>query len=222
LNLYTDFSQRVVVPPESPDWTASPAPGVHRRMLERDGGEIARATSVVRFDPGAVFPGHVHDAGEEFLVLSGTFADEHGTYPTGTYVRNPPGLPHNPHSEQGCTLLVKLRQFQPGDDARVVIDTAAAQWLPGLDPGLKVLPLHEFQGEHIALVRWAPGTRFKRHVHPGGEEIFVLEGVFADEYGEYPAGTWLRNPPYSAHTPFSREGCLIYVKVGHIPPLQQG
>ena len=55
------------------------------------------------------------------------------------------------------------------------------------------------------------------HVHPGGEEILVLEGVFYDEHGDYPAGSWLRNPRYSEHTPFTgKEGALIYVKVGHI------
>lgn len=68
--------------------------------------------------------------------------------------------------------------------------------------------------ENVALVRWAPATAFHRHTHFGGEEILVLEGTFEDEQGQYLAGTWLRNPHMSAHTPFSREGCTIYVKVG--------
>jgi len=65
-------------------------------------------------------------------------------------------------------------------------------------------------------LRWAPETLFKPHVHPGGEEIFVLSGVFEDELGVYPQGTWLRNPSYSQHHPFSRGGCTIFVKTGHI------
>ncbi|MEB3214064.1 MAG: cupin domain-containing protein, partial [Leptolyngbyaceae bacterium] len=54
------------------------------------------------------------------------------------------------------------------------------------------------------------------HRHWGGEEIFVLDGVFEDEQGRYPKGTWLRNPPGSVHSPFSTEGCVIYVKTGHL------
>jgi anti-sigma factor ChrR (cupin superfamily) len=79
------------------------------------------------------------------------------------------------------------------------------------------MPLHEFDGISTALVRWGPNTRFSSHAHPGGEEIFVLEGRFRDEHGEYPAGSWLRNPRWSRHTPFTGpEGALIYVKVGHL------
>lgn len=79
------------------------------------------------------------------------------------------------------------------------------------------MPLHDFDGIGTALVSWAPQTVFSPHVHPGGEEILVLEGVFRDEDGEYPAGTWLRNPRWSRHAPFTgEEGALIYVKVGHL------
>ena len=99
------------------------------------------------------------------------------------------------------------------------IDTATAGFSPGLVEGLSVLPLHSFGTESAALVRWQPGTYFNRHGHMGGEEIYVIEGTFQDEHGDYPAGTWLRNPHGSPHTPFSEEGCLIYVKTGH---LQEG
>jgi anti-sigma factor ChrR (cupin superfamily) len=72
-------------------------------------------------------------------------------------------------------------------------------------------------------VRWAPKTRFKPHVHPGGEEILVLDGVFNDEDGAYQAGTWLRSPRWSRHTPFTGpEGALIYVKVGHLGAASSG
>ena len=216
--LNADFAQRVVVAaPTAESWLASPEPGVHRHRLDRIGDEVARATSVVRYEPGSRFARHVHGGGEEFLVLDGTFSDEHGDYPAGSYVRNPPGTAHAPFSREGCTLFVKLWQFATGDDEPVCIDTASAQWHAGLVPGLSVLPLHEFDGVSTALVRWAPQTRFNPHSHPGGEEILVLEGLFRDEQGEYPAGTWLRNPRGSRHTPFTgSEGALIYVKVGHL------
>ena len=68
------------------------------------------------------------------------------------------------------------------------------------------------------MVRLAPGTRMPQHSHPGGEEIFVLEGELRDEQGSYPKGCWLRNPPGSTHAPYSDAGCLYYVKSGHLAP----
>ncbi len=213
-----DFDQRVVIPPAGEgDWLASPCPGVWRHCLDRTGGEVARATSIVRYAPGAGFSAHAHGGGEELFVLDGVFSDEHGDYPAGTYVRNPPGSRHAPFSKDGCTIFVKVWQFSPGDERQLRIDTRATPWRQGLVSGLSVMPLHEFDGINSALVRWAPHTRFNPHTHPGGEEIFVLDGVFRDEQGEYPAGTWLRNPRWSKHTPFTgAEGALIYVKVGHL------
>ena len=216
MELNTDFGTRVVIDTQSAPWIPSPELGVERKLLDRVGDEVARATSIVRYAPGSAFAAHEHALGEEFLVLAGTFADEHGEYPVGTYVRNPPGSRHRPSSVSGCELFVKLRQFQPEDGSRVVIDTGRAEWRPGLVPGLSVLPLHEFGSEHVALVRWAPGTRFQAHTHWGGEEILVLEGIFSDELGEYPAGSWIRSPHQSRHQPYSEPGCLIYVKVGHL------
>jgi anti-sigma factor ChrR (cupin superfamily) len=214
--LNADFGARVVIDTRVAPWIASPEPGVERKLLDRVGGEVARATSIVRYGPGSAFASHEHALGEEFLVLAGTFADEGGEYPTGTYVRNPPGSRHRPFSTSGCELFVKLRQFRTDDSSRVVIDTRRAEWRPGLVSGLSVLALHEFGAEHVALVRWAPGTRFQAHTHWGGEEILVLEGVFSDEYGDYPAGSWIRSPHGSRHQPSSDPGCLIYVKVGHL------
>lgn len=216
MNVNADFNARVAIDARNMPWMASPQAGVERKMLDRVGDEVARATSIVRYAPGSVFAPHTHELGEEFLVLTGTFEDDQGAYPAGTYVRNPPGSRHRPFSTAGCEIFVKLRQFQAGDDARVVIDTSQAAFRPGLVPGLTVLPLHEYGSEHVALVRWAPGTRFQVHTHWGGEEILVLEGTFSDEYGDYPAGSWLRSPHLSRHQPFSDAGCLIYVKVGHL------
>ena len=207
----------VVAAPQPSDWQSSPCAGVHRHRLELWDAPIERATTLVRYEPGSAFRAHTHERGEEFLVLKGVFEDEHGQYPAGTYVRNPPGSRHAPASPSGCTLLVKLCQFTAGDTERWVIDTHAGEWLPGLVPGLQVLPLHEHSGISTALVRWAPRTVFNPHTHPGGEEIYVLDGLFRDEHGEYPTGTWIRNPRWSRHTPFTGdEGATIFVKVGHL------
>jgi anti-sigma factor ChrR (cupin superfamily) len=211
-----DFSQRALVRPDDSPWVASPSPGVTRRPLDRIGDEKARATSLVRYAAGSAFPEHQHPEGEEIFVLEGVFSDESGDHPAGSYLRNPPGSAHSPSSDQGCTLFVKLRQFDPADRETVRIQTQDVQFFPGQVPGLSVFPLHNHGGVSSALVRWAPGTRFLPHTHWGGEEILVLEGTFQDEHGDYPAGTWIRSPHLSRHHPFSTEGCLIYVKVGHL------
>mgnify|MGYP000865926156 FL=1 len=217
LNLNDDFSRRVVAPIDDYAWTPSPQPGVTRRMLDRVGGEVARATSVVRYAQNSRFERHVHGGGEEILVLEGVFSDEAGDHPAGSYLRNPPGSAHAPYSREGCVLFVKLWQFAPGDLQAVRIDTLSEPWRAGLVPGLSVMPLHSHDGIDTALVKWAPQTRFNTHSHPGGEEIFVLDGLFQDEAGDYPAGTWLRSPRWSRHTPFTgAQGALIYVKVGHL------
>lgn len=220
MQLNSNLSQRVVVESSLLPWVDSPLAGVRRQLLERDGGEVARATSIVRYAPGASFASHTHDLGEEILVLDGVLNDESGSFPAGTYIKNPPGSSHAPGSVTGCTLFVKLRHLDLADRQRIVVDTRTACWFPGLVPGLSVLPLSEFESEHTALVRWAPGTQFNAHRHYGGEEIYVLEGVFEDEFGRYPAGTWIRSPHLSTHRPFSQEGCTILVKTGHLPVAQ--
>jgi anti-sigma factor ChrR (cupin superfamily) len=217
MNIHSDLNERIVLHTDRLEWHASPIQGVERQMLDRVGEEVARATSVVRYAPNTEFTPHTHDGGEEILVLDGCFSDERGDYPAGTYLRNPPGSRHTPFSADGCTLFVKLRQFAQTDSQALRLNTKASDWYPGLVPGLSVMPLHEHDGVSTALVRWAPNTVFNPHVHPGGEEIFVLDGVFHDEFGAYPKGSWIRSPRYSKHAPFTKEeGALIYVKVGHL------
>ncbi len=215
MQLNADYSQRIVLNHHDLAWVASPETGVERRMLDRMGGEVAKATSVVRYQPGSKFDSHRHEFGEEILVLQGVFSDEFGDYPAGTYMMNPPGSSHAPRSESGCTLFVKLRHLGADQEIREVIDTRVADWYPGLVSGLSVMPLMR-QGLGSTLVRWAPQTYFNPHRHFGGEEIFVVEGVFEDEHGRYPSGSWIRSPHMSLHKPFSKEGCIIFVKTGHL------
>lgn len=144
------------------------------------------------------------------------FTDETGSFGPGTYLKNPPGSSHAPGSETGCLLFVKLRHLDPRGSERTVVDTRSTTWYQGMVPGLTVLPLSEFEAQHTTLVRWAPGTHFNAHRHFGGEEIYVVDGVFEDEFGSYPAGSWIRSPHLSVHRPFSKEGCTILVKTGHL------
>jgi anti-sigma factor ChrR (cupin superfamily) len=219
MRINADFSERVVIRPEDYHWVDSPMPGVERMMLDRIGDEVARATSLVRYAPNSTFSPHVHSGGEEFLVLEGEFGDEHQTYPAGTYVRNPIGTSHSPRvGEAGCVILVKLHQFDEDDLTQVVIDTRDSDLPSESVPGLTATSLHQFQEERVMLVRWEPNTPFKEHTHHGGEEVFVIEGSFSDENGDYPAGTWLRYPDQSSHKAFTGdEGALLYLKAGHLP-----
>ena len=225
MKLNSDLMQRAMVDSASLSWLASPSSGIARRMLERDGGEMAhRATTIVRYQSGSSFSEHTHDLGEEFIVLDGVFSDESGDYGAGMYVRNPPGSRHRPFTREGCQIFVKLRQFSPTDSNVVRIDTQATAWLQTELEGQWVMPLYRRDGsdpEYVSLLKCSPGVRFKRHGHPGGEELLVLEGSLADEYGHYPKGTWLRNPAGSSHQPYSLDGCILYMKTGHLPCAMQ-
>src|SRR5437868_1743723 len=124
MEINADFTRRVAVHAAQLSWVASPMAGVERRMLDRIGDEIARATSIVRYAPGSHFSPHTHGGGEEFLVLEGVFQDEHGDFPAGSYVRNPPQSHHTPGSKPGCTMFVKLWQFDAADRKHVRLDTS--------------------------------------------------------------------------------------------------
>jgi anti-sigma factor ChrR (cupin superfamily) len=211
-NFNLDFSKVVVIYSEQQEWLDSPAMGVQRIPLERELAESGHVSSIVKYAPGSRFRAHPHPKGEEIFVLSGVFSDENGDYPAGSYLRNPPGSSHAPFSKDGCTLLVKLNQFNERDLTQVAMNTEDQPWLQG-QGGLRVKPLYQFENESIALVHWPAGERFAPHKHFGGEEIFVLQGEFKDEHGSYPKGTWIRSPHLSTHFPYVDEVTIILVKV---------
>ena len=213
MKLRDDLGSWAHVPFADTPFTPSPEAMVERKMLERDGEEVARATSIVRYAPGSSFPEHVHERGEEFIVLDGTFADEHGSYPKHTYVRNPPGSKHRPFSEGGCTIFVKLRQFAPNDTRKCIL--ALDDELPA-EPAAIQMPLHIHAGEHVSLVRLAAGTTLDLDPNTPGTEIFVLRG--AVDVGTLHCGVWawLRAPRMTERL-HSRAGCVFWLKQGHLP-----
>ena len=218
MRLRADFGQRAVVTPDQYEWVPSPVAGVERMMLDRVGDERARATSIVRYAPRSQFPAHEHGGGEEVLVLEGEFADEHGSYPAGSYLRNPIGTAHSPSvGPQGATIFVKLQQFDASDTRQAAIDTNAGEWLPSKADGVDLMPLHQHGSEQVALIRFGLDTLYPAHVHDGGEEILVLRGEIRDANGDYPKGSWIRYPDGSEHEVTSGlEGALLYVKFGHL------
>ena len=215
--LNMQFDQSVVVNTNEQEWEASPMAGVWRKPLAREAAEHGHTTSIVRYDPGSSFSSHQHPLGEEILVLEGVFCDEHGNYPAGTYLRSPPGSSHAPFSEEGCVLLVKLDQFEPEDTESVCINTNKIAWLAG-EGKFQIMPLHDFNHESVALLKCPAFSKFSPHQHFGGEEVYVLAGVIMDEYGYYPAGTWMRNPHNSEHCPYVEDETVIWIKTGHLLP----
>ena len=190
-------------------------------MLDRIGDEVARATSIVRYAPGSHFAPHTHGGGEEFLVLEGVFQDQHGEFPAGSYVRNPPTSRHTPGSAPGCVLFVKLCQFDLSDRTEVKIDTAGLAYdaAPGR-PGVELITLFRDDRENVRLEHWAAGAAVRLDV-PGGAEVLVLDGAF-DEGGEsFVPLSWLRLPVASVlRAQAGSEGCRVWIKTGHLLAIQ--
>jgi hypothetical protein len=186
-------------------------------MLDRIGEEVARATSIVRYAPRSHFSPHTHGGGEEFLVLDGVFQDEHGDFPAGSYVRNPPTTRHTPGSEPGCVIFVKLWQFDPADRTDVRIETGKASFKPVPDrPGVEIMPLFKDEREEVRLERWAPEAGIELAL-PQGAEFLVLSGSF-EEHGEvFAEQSWLRLPANATlRAKASADGCRVWIKSGHL------
>jgi len=215
MNINADFAQSASVHAENIPWRASPAPGVERKMLDRIGDEVARATSIVRYAAGSQFPPHSHGGGEEFFVLEGVFEDERGQYPAGHYVRNPPTSRHAPGAPEGCTIFVKLWQFDPADRTEVVIDTDQLAWAGDAGTGVSSKPLFRDAHETVMLERWQAQVAIDELL-PQGAELLVLSGSFIrDEVFE--RLSWLRLPPGARLTAAAGpDGCIIWIKRGHL------
>lgn len=217
MKINADFTQRVALHTAKMEWQASPMPGVERRMLDRIGDEIARATSMVRYAPGSHFAEHTHSGGEEFIVLKGVFQDEHGDYPAGSYVRNPIGTHHVPRSKEGCEIFVKLWQFASRDQVQKVMDLNALEFAPFADTdGVARAGVFEFGDELVVVEEWQ--AHCQREIgDPGGAELLILGGSLIWQGEEYGAHDWLRLPAgdFSAMQAGS-EGVRIWMKLGHL------
>ncbi|UWQ34900.1 cupin domain-containing protein [Leisingera sp. M527] len=207
MRINADFTKRAAVHFDETPWVASPAPGVERKMLDRIGEEVARATTIVRFAPGSAFAPHVHDGGEEFLVLDGVFQDEHGDFPKGSYIRNPPTTSHTPAAAEGAVILVKLHQFDPADrtEVKTRISGNAAQQ-----------ELFQDSVETVTLQTWAPGQAISLDA-VGGVEVFVVHGSFSENDEAFTRWDWLRLPPGCRfEATAGAEGAQVWVKTGHL------
>jgi hypothetical protein len=211
MNLHADHSLRIVV-----DATDLYSGQEGDRPLER---RIAPNESRITLRSLKSGESMTHDGGKllEVLVVRGHVSLNGETLGPASYVRLAPGVPATFTSTEASMVYLNERAPTEPETDSYALGGDSLDWRQGMVLGLKVTSLHQGLTKHTALVRWAPATRFNPHTHVGGEEILVLEGVFRDEHGSYPAGTWIRSPHMSNHRPFTgAEGATILVKVGHL------
>jgi len=217
MKINADFTTAAYVATSSQEWIASPMSGVDRKPLDRVGEEVARATSIVRYAPKSSFSPHVHSGGEEFVVLEGVFQDEHGDYPVGSYVRNPPQSRHKPSSADGCVIFVKLWQFQADDRQHVNIDmTKAPVTFQNSTKELTERLVYKDVFEEVKYVVLAPNAAWKIN-QSNGIEILLLDGKADYEDITLAKHDWLRIPQgISISLQASAEGAKLWLKTGNI------
>jgi quercetin dioxygenase-like cupin family protein len=214
MRVNADFGKAAIAHFDEIDWTASPTPGVDRKLLDRVGLEVARATSIVKYAPKSAFPSHNHDGGEEILVLDGVFRDEHGEYPAGTYFRNPPGTAHAPGSEAGCLLFVKLRQFPAGDTTAIQISTHEISARLMLSQSEACEILYQSPWETVSLC-WFPADARIAIAYDMMSEHLILRGTLHFESEVFQRNSWLRLPAgQRLDVKAGEQGCLAWVKQG--------
>jgi len=222
MKIAADFSKREIVHSANMPWVDSPIKGVSRRPLDRVGQEVARATTVVRYASGSQFSPHLHAGGEEFVVLEGVFQDEHGDYPAGSYVRNPPQSRHTPGSKAGCVILVKLWQFQPEDRTQVQLNINEMKALPHTDvKGVSVIPLFKDKHEQVSVMSMQAHTSLE-FLPEAGAELFVLQGSVKEQQDTLIEHSWLRAPTgYPLILKTAEVGAKIWIKTGHLTDVDQ-
>jgi len=222
MNVNDDFSKRVVMHGDSIEWEDSPMPGVQRRRLDRIEGENERVTTIVRYAPDSSFSEHTHGGGEEFIVLEGVFEDDYGDWPAGSYIRNPPGSSHTPGSKAGCTIFVKLWQFDPQDRTFIHANINKLGAVDEKDrTGVKTSPLYQDKNEDVRIEHWEPNASIVFNT-PGGAEIFVLDGEFSESKDELRKSSWLRVPvngKVAAKT--GTNGARVWIKANHLTGIQR-
>ena len=211
MNLHADHSLRIVV-----DATDLQAGRTGECPLEQ---RIVPAESRISLRSLQAGESMTHDGAKllEILVVRGQLSLNGEDLGPASYARLAPGVSATFTAAEASMVYLNERTPTEPETDSYALRGADLDWRQGMVPGLKVTSLHQGLTKHTALVRWAPETRFNPHTHVGGEEILVLEGVFRDEHGSYPAGTWIRSPHMSNHRPFTGpEGATILVKVGHL------
>ncbi len=222
MEINADFNKRVVVHSQQLDWLDSPMPGVSRRPLDRVGGEVARATTIVRYQPDSHFAAHTHTGGEEFIVLSGVFQDEHGNYPAGSYLRNPPHTQHTPGAKDGCVIFVKLWQFEPDDNHPLRVNISDLDRCESVyGTGVTAVDLYRDNTETVQILHCEPNSQFTIPATKG-IELLLLEGELQEGDDHLTQHSWLRAPvDMSVNATAGQRGATLWIKTGHLARVGQ-
>ena len=202
----SNYEKKVSIDTTTLEWKLTEHKKVYKNVLSSKKEE---ETALIKIEENGILNEKSKVNSVEIFVLEGIYINEFGEFTQGTYLRLPKEDESLVKTSNGCTFFRKINYFE--DEQKVIINTQSSQWLPG-QGNLEVMPLHE----QTALVKWPKNERFLPHKHWGGEEIFVLKGIFRDEHGKYPMGHWLRSPHLSEHFPFVEEETIIFVKTGHL------
>lgn len=217
----SDFKKDAVLLCEYQEWHPSPIHGVDRIMLDRLGAETGRATSIVRYQPNSKFAEHIHTGGEEFLVLEGEFKDENGSYPVGTYVRNPIGTKHAPWADDaGATIFVKLHQFHETDREQLQKTVFSETQILKTPDRYQNKPIHKHDNESVSIRFLPPNYQLNVSDLKGGVELFVLAGSISTQLGFGTRRSWFRliEKEQVAITA-GESGAIFYLKCGHLDPV---
>ena len=223
-----DLGRRVVLPWRTARWRAARERALEYRALEYVPGATPRLAAQLRLAPG-VGSARLDAARDvELFVQRGLLVAEHGRCPAGVYLRlpaadagEPLGVPTLYADADGEALLyVAAGHIAPSDAERRRIDTNVPKlWLPGPVEGTEVLPLHGHGSANAMLIRWHGAVAFRPRLDPLGEELMVLEGCLHDADGDYPVGSWLRNPVPAWQSWSGEPGTLVHYKSGHFASL---
>lgn len=201
----SDYEKRALINTNNIQWEKSNTKGLLKKLLSSKGKE---ETALLKFEKDYQSNDETKINAVEIYVLEGTYINEYGKFNQGTYLKfqkeNEALINTN-----NCVIFRKINHFE--NEEKIVINTKTSQWQQGQGK-LQVMSL-DMQS---ALVKWPKDEKFIPHKHWGGEEIFVLKGIFMDEYGKYPQGSWIRSPHLSEHFPYVEDETIIYVKTGHL------
>jgi len=235
--LHDDLAVRVVLPPSEADWQPATRPGLEVRLLEHIGGDSPRVSVQLRLAAGTESASLGTSVDLELLVERGEIGcsagEDEDVWPARLYVR----LPVEEEGASAATLSLSAEEDDAGEgrdgpDAALVylatghiaasdterrrIDTTEpSRWLPGPVAGTEVMPLHGHGTSNVMMIRWLGAVAFRPRLDPLGEEVLVVAGCLHDADGDYPVGTWIRNPVPAWQSWSGDPGTLVYYKSGH-------
>jgi len=217
MNVNDDIGKKVIVHPRNKQWSQEQEGVCETLYLDLVDKVKPVATKLVRISPSSILTPEIIGGGKEVFVLEGTFQDQRGNYPAGSYVRFPPGTIQESFSDSGCLLFVKTWQFAPTDRREVNIDTFSVPVnRPGGRPGVGVQHLFGDNREDVRIEHWESNHHLVIN-QCNGLEVLVLGGEFFEPSTSYKPGSWVRLPPGQAlKVVVGDRGARVLIKESHL------